>query len=274
MRIWDARLRMLAFDRLAAQDGVTVDDVVCGCGRGEATETEVSGWHALVLVRRGCFRRTADGRRELLDPTVGYWMTPGQEQRYDHPHDGGDACTAIGLSLQLAASLWGGEPGPPGGLVRVPPALDVAHRRLLAAARRPGSDVAEAALELCAAALEQAEPARVASGLPAAERERATLVAAAREALAADPGRSLTSLADELAVSPHHLSRIFRAGTGATVSRYKMRLRARDALERLAGGERDLARLAADAGFADQSHLCRVLRAEAGTTPSALRAAL
>jgi AraC-like DNA-binding protein len=53
-----------------------------------------------------------------------------------------------------------------------------------------------------------------------------------------------------------------------------MRLRARRALERLAGGETDLARLAVDVGFADQSHLCRVIRAETGTTPAALRGAL
>ena len=45
-------------------------------------------------------------------------------------------------------------------------------------------------------------------------------------------------------------------------------------MERIAGGERDLARMAADLGFADQSHLCRVVRAETGTTPAALRAAL
>jgi AraC-like DNA-binding protein len=48
----------------------------------------------------------------------------------------------------------------------------------------------------------------------------------------------------------------------------------RAAMERIAGGERDLARMAADLGFADQSHLCRVVRAETGTTPAALRAAL
>ena len=35
----------------------------------------------------------------------------------------------------------------------------------------------------------------------------------------------------------------------------------------------NLARLAADLGFADQSHLCRVVRAETGSTPSALRRA-
>ena len=77
-----------------------------------------------------------------------------------------------------------------------------------------------------------------------------------------------------MAVSPHHLSRVFRALTGVTVSRHRMRLRVRAVLERLGGGERDLARLAADAGFADQARLCRVVRAETGTTPSALREAL
>ena len=75
-------------------------------------------------------------------------------------------------------------------------------------------------------------------------------------------------------VSAHHLSRIFRAAAGHTMSRHRMRLRARAALERLAGGERSLARLAADLGFADQSHLCRVIRSETGQTPSALRRAL
>jgi AraC-like DNA-binding protein len=95
-----------------------------------------------------------------------------------------------------------------------------------------------------------------------------------REALAADPDRSLQDLARDLAVSPHHLSRVFSAANGSTVSRHRMRLRARIAMERLAAGDHDLARLAADLGFADQSHLCRVVRAETGSTPAALRAAL
>jgi AraC-like DNA-binding protein len=45
-------------------------------------------------------------------------------------------------------------------------------------------------------------------------------------------------------------------------------------MERLAAGERDLAGLAADLGFADQAHLTRALRAETGTTPGALRTLL
>jgi AraC-like DNA-binding protein len=89
--------------------------------------------------------------------------------------------------------------------------------------------------------------------------------------LVANAEHSLPELARALAVSPHHLSRIFRSATGYTISRHRMRLRARSALERLAGGERDLARLAAELGFADQGHLCRVVRSETGRTPSALR---
>ena len=43
------------------------------------------------------------------------------------------------------------------------------------------------------------------------------------------------------------------------------------ALERLEQGERSLARLAADLGFADQAHLTRTMREHTGYTPGALR---
>jgi AraC-like DNA-binding protein len=105
-----------------------------------------------------------------------------------------------------------------------------------------------------------------------AARRRAA--SAVREALAANPDRSLTELAQDTAISPHHLSRTFRAETGETIARHRMRLRTRTVLERLSAGETDLSRLAAEVGFADQSHLCRVIRSETGSTPRALRAAL
>ncbi len=95
-----------------------------------------------------------------------------------------------------------------------------------------------------------------------------------RERLAEDNNTSLRELASALAVSPHHLSRVFRSICGHLIARHRMRLRARAAAERLITGDHDLARLAADLGFADQSHLCRVLRSETGTSPSALRHAL
>jgi AraC-like DNA-binding protein len=147
---------------------------------------------------------------------------------------------------------------------------------LLAAARRGGDphELAERAITMVAGALEQVDPRPVAAGRPATIRARRAVIDGAREILAAEPECPLPQLARTLAVSPHHLSRIFRAATGHTISRHRIRLRARAALERFAEGERDLARVAAELGFADQSHLSRVLRVETGYVPSALRGAL
>jgi AraC-like DNA-binding protein len=253
--------------------GVGIWDVACRHRAGRGAAEEHAGSHAVVFVRRGCFVRSADGVEAVLDPTVAYCMNPGEEQRFDHPHDHGDECTSIALEPTLAAALCGGELGLPGGPLPVAPGLDVEHRLLLSAARR-GEEVSERALALAARALEAADPRRVASGRVATEHARRALTDGAREALADDPDRSLAELAGLLCVSPHHLSRVFRAQTGHTIARHRMRLRARAAMDRLAAGDRELARLAADLGFADQAHLTRVVRAETGETPSALRAAL
>jgi AraC-like DNA-binding protein len=264
---------MLARRRLLDHDGITIDDVACRHRAGRGRDVELSDGFGIVFVRRGCFVRSADGAEAVLDPTVAYCVNPAQELRFDHPAGGGDDCTAVGLDPAVAASLWGDDRPLPVGPLPTPPAIDLGPRRLLAASRRgaPADELAERALNLAAATLAPAGQRRAAARHPAADRARRALVDDAREALAADPGRRLPELARDLAVSPHHLSRVFRAVTGETVSRHRMRLRARGALERLARGEASLARLAADLGFADQSHLCRVVRQETGELPSALR---
>jgi AraC-like DNA-binding protein len=81
-------------------------------------------------------------------------------------------------------------------------------------------------------------------------------------------------LARVLGVSPFHLSRVFSAHAGMSLTRYGTRVRASRALARIGDGERDLARLAADLGFADQAHLIRTAEAEFGRPPGALRALL
>ncbi|HEY5343790.1 MAG TPA: helix-turn-helix transcriptional regulator [Solirubrobacteraceae bacterium] len=264
---------MLSARTLLHHDGVGIADVACRHTRGRGHTGEQTGGHAVVFVRRGCFLRSADGVETLLDPTLAYCMNPGEEQRYDHPHDHGDDCTSLSLQPDLVASLWGGGQTLPFMPLPTSPEIDLEHRLLLSAGRRDDDqhEILERATLLIAEALEQADPRRVAAGRPTATRARRAVADGAREILAANPEPSLADLARELAVSPHHLSRMFSAATGHTISRHRMRLRARSALEQLAGGERDLARLAADLGFADQSHLCRVLRSETGHTPSALR---
>jgi AraC-like DNA-binding protein len=266
---------MLSRRIVLESDDISIEDFTCRhpAGRGDTVGPAVR--HALVLVRRGSFIRTVDGVESLLDPTLAYAMNPGEEERFDHPWHDGDDCTTIGLDPGLVASLRG-EEALPSGPLPITPRLDLHHRLLLAAGRK-GTDrdrVVEGAITLVGAALEQVDPARLAAGRPPTARARRLLVDRARELLAAEPGCPLPKLARTLEVSPHHLSRVFHAATGHTISRHRMRLRARAALERIADGEHDLARLAADIGFADQSHLCRVLRAETGRSSSALRQAL
>lgn len=265
--------------RLYAGDGLQLFDVACRHPPGRGHEIEPACELALVFVRRGCFVRNAPHGRMLLDATLAYAMNPGEDQRFDHPHAYGDDCTVLSLSPALAASLWGGEPTLPTGPIPVDQRLDLLHRVLLARAalgteEQGSEDLQERAIELGARLLERADRRRVASGHPGAALRRRVLIDEARQALAEDPDLPLLDLAQTLCVSPHHLSRTFRSLTGETIARHRLRLRVRSVLERLSQGEHHLARLAADVGFSDQSHLCRAVRSETGATPSALRHAL
>jgi AraC-like DNA-binding protein len=258
---------------LLSSDGLELHDVRCHHARGSGTRELHTGRHALVFVRRGCFVRHSDGIAATLDPTLAYFLNPGVEDRYDHPHGGGDDCTAIFVDSELAASTWGGDPSLPDTPVPTSPAIDVQHRMLIAATRagEDGPALVERAVDLMAGLLEQADVRRVMSGRPSTWTAWKQLSDGVREALVANPDLSLVELGRLLAVSPHHLSRVFRSMTGYTIARYRMRIRTRAVFERLAGGERSLARLAAELGFVDQSHLARVVRSETSLSPSTLR---
>jgi AraC-like DNA-binding protein len=253
---------------LAEHGGLSVTDVTCHHRAGRGSDEPVSAL-AIVFVRRGRYVRSADGRETLLDPTLAYAMTPGQEQRCDHLDDAGDACTMLQLTASAAAELWG-DCDLPATAWPTHGSVDLCHRLLLAAARR-GEETDEVTVALAGTALGQVDRARVASGRPATERARRAIADGARMLLADQPRASLTQLARTLSVSPHHLSRVFREQTGSTISAHRRRLRVRTVLDRLGHGEHDLARLAADVGFADHGHLTRTVRRETGATPSRLR---
>jgi AraC-like DNA-binding protein len=121
----------------------------------------------------------------------------------------------------------------------------------------------------------QYEPQRATARRRQTDTARRRLVARLREAIDADPTRiELGHLAGTVAYSRFHISRVFRQMTGMTISQHRNRVRAAIALERLAEGEKSLARLAAELGFADESHLCRVVRGVYGVTPGTLRGML
>jgi hypothetical protein len=243
--------------RLADGGRFAIDAVACTDDHSRWSAAQVEPGCELVLVRRGRFRRRALGVEQDVDSTLAYLSPAGQEEHFAHPA-GGDACTLV----TLGAELWElfGDPGR--STVYVDARVDFAHRRVLASTRDGDVDfgVAEELLGLVAAAV------RAPALAPRGGRE---LVAAAREAMGAASG--LWGLAELLGVSPYRLSRAFSAELGVSVTRYRNRVRVGLAMDRLAGGERDLAGLAAELGFADQGHLCRTVRQHLGHTPTAVR---
>ncbi|WP_433417902.1 helix-turn-helix domain-containing protein [Microtetraspora malaysiensis] len=251
---------MLSALTLADRPEFAVTTVACRADHTRWSEPEARDDYRMVLVRRGRFRRWADGADTDLDSTVAYLGAPGEEERFAHP-SGGDTCT----SVRFEPWLWEGLAG--GMTVYVDARVDLAHRRLLAAA--DGGDIDYALTE------ELLRLVAVAASQPA-ERPRPAdraLVAAAREAIIerAPEAARLCSLARLLTVSPYRLSRVFSQEMRVSLTRYRNRVRVGQVLDRLEEGESSLADLAADLGFADQAHLTRTVREHLEHTPSALR---
>ncbi|HUP60592.1 MAG TPA: AraC family transcriptional regulator [Thermoanaerobaculia bacterium] len=81
---------------------------------------------------------------------------------------------------------------------------------------------------------------------------------------------SLAAIADEVGVHPVHLARAFRQTYGFSVGEHVRALRVAHARERIAAGV-PLTTVAAEAGFADQSHFTRTFKRLLGVSPAEYR---
>jgi AraC-like DNA-binding protein len=250
---------MRTTDKVAARPGFEVRLVTCRDDNRGWSKPETRSGYSVVLARRGRFRWASRGQVVDVNPTVGYLSVPGSAEVFSHPA-GGDMCTAVSFS----GALW--RTGVPvGPAIYVDARLDLAHRRLLRAIA--GADVDFAVAEELLGLLVLAAQSPVLPGT----RDRAML-AAAQEAIQSFDACAggLLPLAESLDVSPYRLSRAFTRSLGVSLTRYRNRVRVGRALDRLEQGERNLAVLAADLGFADQAHLTRTVREHVGHTPRAL----
>jgi AraC family transcriptional regulator len=84
----------------------------------------------------------------------------------------------------------------------------------------------------------------------------------------------MRDLAREAGVHPVHLARAFRKFEKRTPGEYQQHLQIRAACELLGKPEWPLAQIAAECGFADQSHFTRAFRRMAATTPLRFRQAV
>src|SRR5262249_19820487 len=176
----------------------------------------------------GSSGRRAGGGERFMDPVSAYFDTPGGEQQIAHPGTGGDACTAIELTQDLAGGLADGDPArisePRLTPVDAAPAGQLLTRQ---ASRADRFEATEAVRRPRRAAVPG--PARLPPP-PRATTQTAwrRLADGTKQILSCDPEASLHELARQQSVSPHHLSRVFHACTGTTVSAYRNQLRVRE----------------------------------------------
>jgi len=248
-------------------------DVSCRAARSGYGEPEIGGTTQIILPRRGVFVVYRNGATLAVDATTAIVLGADDEYRVSHPADGGDDCTVFVLSRELLEQALGGVDGRSARLR----ALDHLGVCVVTAALRDEhlDDLeGEEAVLLLLARLTPAfaDGSRTDTRLGPAQRLRIERV---RALLASAPTArwDLGAVARAVDCSPFHLARQFRAYTGETVGRYLLRLRLGIAVERLAGGERNLAALAMETGFTSHSHFSARFGSLFGMTPSAARTA-
>lgn len=222
----------------------------------------------MLLTRDGCATLTRAGRharRVVADPARVVFLRPGDAYRVHYPSSSGYRATVMTFADDLA-------PGARDAIAASGPLLLRLHacrKALLASADAHLHAEMEAASRTVAALATTSDAhASTPAHRDLAERACAMLAAAPGDA------HRLPAVARALGVSPFFLARVFRVQVGVPVHQYLLRLRLGAALERLAGGERNLSALAVSLGFATHSHFTATFTRTYGATPRAVRETL
>ena len=255
--------------RIGKLPDVHLFDIQCGLANtGWSSPFEVRAFH-LVLVRSGGFLHQRNGVEAFSSAASALYMCPGDEVRMAHPLDYPDRFLALQFAEPPEVELRAGA-------IRVGDHVDVLQR-ITAAMCGTDTDGFELATNVLTLVhmISGTHGADRTSARPATVVGHRRTVDAAIEALLNDGFRlGLTELAGLVGASPSHLSRVFQRVTGTSLTVYRNQLRVRSVLAKLQDGEGNLARLASEHGFADHSHLDRVVRRHVGTRPSTLRTLL
>jgi len=252
---------------------LSVFDVRCFSPAGAPGPEEYADATQVVLPLGGVFEVHHARDSVIADAASVVILGAGLEHKVGHPTEGGDRSMVLVFPPEVVdeALAPGGRHGGPVG-----PGVHLGTRLLGCALRRDGMaelEVEEFALLLLDRIGVDLGRARGYRPPGRHQRERVERV---RALLAATPMRRwrLEELARAVHCSPFHLARQFRAVTGCSIATYLLQVRLALALQRLAEGEANLAGLAADLGFASQSHFGARFRSVFGASPGAVRYSL
>lgn len=217
------------------------------------------------VVRKG--RRRIAGAREELDVRAGEgFILPAMFQH---------RCFSHGLHnyriVSVHADFWQAAAGrvPPRARRLEPGSAPLMAARRLIACLRSAPDAADFGEKLSRLAESLDEPvATAAAAMPMPEN-----VQAVRAYLDEHFTRvvRLSELARLAACTPATINRLFRQSIGLPPYEYLMQNRLRAAARHLRDDACSLADIAAETGFADQSHLQRMFKRAFGTTPKVYR---
>ena len=223
----------------------------------------------LCLVLSGIYSETLGGVAEPRGPLTLIYYPPNCPHAETHKDAGRHFLVEWGQSWLNSALRDARLPDRPLVLDRGPWACVTlkAYRSLLQSDPTSALDIEHLSLELLAAICDFAD------------RERLHFPSWLERAIefldeSFDMQPSLVEIADAVHVHPCHLARAFRRWTGGTVGDMRRRLQIEHACRRLLSSRDPLSFIATDAGFSDQSHLTRLVRAATGFTPEALRASV
>lgn len=238
---------------------------------GSRMPTHAHGNPRFVFVLEGRFAETCDGRPRTCEPRT-LLIRPSGEAHSEDFRYGDAAC----LSIELPPSWIDGPAARTASLSHSVQLRSAGIARITAKLRRemPHADTASA-LAIEAALLDAlVESMRSGHGGSTQRRELGWLarVVEILHARFTEP-LLLSQVAAEVGIHPVHVARTFRRRYGTSVGEYLRALRVEYARQALRTSDAPLARIAAQAGFADQSHFSNAFKRATGWTPGEFRAA-
>jgi AraC family transcriptional regulator len=261
-----------------------VDDIRCTSGPGDRPFEEQHDGICIAIVTGGTFTyRTTQGAA-VLAPGAALLGNHGHCFECGHDHGTGDRCLSFRFSPEFVESVVSELPGARQlafTLPNLPPLPELIPVVADVAAVRSGNDEGsfeELALSLVAKvgmALAGASPSAGAKQVarhPSHRDQRRVTEALRRIEAQCDQSLTLQQLASEVAMSPYHFLRTFRAVAGIAPHQFLLHMRLQRAALRLRCSGDAISTIALEAGFSDLSTFNRRFRRLLGASPGGYRA--
>ena len=251
---------------------VRVFDVTCHAPQSGCSSEEWCSVAQVVVPRRGVFMLHHRGMPIIADPNTALVFGMGDTYQVSHPVDGGDQCTVLVFSPELVEDALGSVEARHSTIHAATQLSIHVLTHTMATGVTDRLEAEESAILVLNALAKDFRSSPPLSFQRVSEFQQRR-VEEVRALLASQPTDAwhLESIARAVYCSPFHLARQFRAVIGESIARYLLRLRLALALDCLAQGETELARLAVELGFAHHSHFSARFRSVFGMTPTAVR---